>query len=334
MAMTLLVGGARSGKSSLAVRMAEGQSSPVVFIATGQPSDAEMAERIARHQAERPSHWRTIEVPRDVAGALAGVDPAHFVILDCLTLWTANLLEEDDATIPEVTAAMLTAIRSGAATSSVLARAVGAEMAVVDAGVGRPSADFTLSPALTDDEFAACFQQGREAAAGLDCDLLAIGEMGIGNSTSAAAIAAAVIGGDAAGWAGPGSGASGEVLENKRRAVAEGVRRIGEGEPLEALRQLGGGETAALAGRSPRPGCVPCRCCWTGLFPLRRSSPWKPPRRGRWIIAWRRMFPPNPVIAACWNGWGKPRCWTWKCGWGKDPGRCWPSPWCGRRRPR
>ena len=99
MAMTLLVGGARSGKSSLAVRMAEGQSSPVVFIATGQPSDAEMAERIARHQAERPSHWRTIEVPRDVMGALAGVDPAHFVILDCLTLWTANLLEEEDAAI-------------------------------------------------------------------------------------------------------------------------------------------------------------------------------------------------------------------------------------------
>ena len=149
---------------------------------------------------------------------------------------------------PEVTAAMLTAIRSGAATSSVLARAVGAEMAVIDAGVGRPSADFTLSPALTDDEFAACFQQGREAAAGLDCDLLAIGEMGIGNSTSAAAIAAAVIGDDAAGWVGPGSGASGEILDNKRRAVAEGVRRIGEVEPLEALRQLGGGETAVLAG--------------------------------------------------------------------------------------
>lgn len=149
---------------------------------------------------------------------------------------------------PEVTAAMLGAIRSGVATSSVLARTVGAEMAVVDAGVGRPSADFTLSPALTEDEFAACFQQGREAVAGLDCDLLATGEMGIGNSTSAAAIAAAVIGGDPAGWAGPGSGASGTVLENKRRAIAEGVRRAGAAEPMETLRQLGGGETAALAG--------------------------------------------------------------------------------------
>ena len=99
MAMTFLVGGARSGKSGLGVRMAEGDGSPVVFIATGEASDEEMAARIARHRAERPSHWRTVEAPRDVAGALAGVDPACFVILDCLTLWTANLLEEDDDSI-------------------------------------------------------------------------------------------------------------------------------------------------------------------------------------------------------------------------------------------
>lgn len=94
MAMTFLVGGARSGKSGLAVRMAVDGGAPVVFIATGERSDEEMAARIARHRAERPSHWRTVETPRDVAGALAEVDPAHFVVLDCLTLWTANMLEE------------------------------------------------------------------------------------------------------------------------------------------------------------------------------------------------------------------------------------------------
>lgn len=148
----------------------------------------------------------------------------------------------------EVTAAMLSAVRRGAATSSVMARHVGAELVALDAGVGRPSADFTLSPALTEAEFAARFDQGREAAARLDCDLLAVGEMGIGNSTSAAAVAAAVAGGDPASWAGPGSGVSGRALEAKRRTVAEGVRRAGDVEPLEALRQLGGGEMAALAG--------------------------------------------------------------------------------------
>ena len=147
---------------------------------------------------------------------------------------------------PEVTAAMVGAIREGAATSSVLAREAGVELAVIDAGVGCPSADLTCSPALSEEEFSACFEQGREAVAGLDCDLLAVGEMGIGNST-AAAVAAAVVGGDPADWTGPGSGASGPVLAAKWRAVAEGVRRAGPVEPLEALRHLGGGEMAALA---------------------------------------------------------------------------------------
>lgn len=149
---------------------------------------------------------------------------------------------------PEVTAAMVSAIAEGAATSSVLAREAGVELTVIDAGVGRPSADLTCAPALSEEEFSACFRQGREAVAGLDCDLLAVGEMGIGNSTAAAAVAAAVVGDDPAGWVGPGSGASGPVLEAKRRAVAEGVRRAGPVEALEALRHLGGGEMAALAG--------------------------------------------------------------------------------------
>ena len=149
---------------------------------------------------------------------------------------------------PEVTAAMVSAIAEGEATSSVLAREAGVELAVIDAGVGRPSADLTCAPALSEEEFWACFRQGQEAVAGLDCDLLAVGEMGIGNSTAAAAVASAVVGGDPAGWVGPGSGASGPVLEAKRRAVAEGVRRTGPVEALEALRHLGGGEMAALAG--------------------------------------------------------------------------------------
>lgn len=148
----------------------------------------------------------------------------------------------------EVTAAMLRAIRSGAATSSVMAKLVGAEMAVIDAGVGRPTADFTLEPAMTTQEFEESFSRGRSAAADLDCDLLAVGEMGIGNSTSAAAVAAAAVGGAAAGWVGPGSGVSGAALAAKRRTVEAGLRRAGAVPPLEALRQLGGREMAVLAG--------------------------------------------------------------------------------------
>jgi adenosyl cobinamide kinase/adenosyl cobinamide phosphate guanylyltransferase len=92
--LTLLIGGARSGKSSLAVQMAAGD---VVFIATGEPGDEEMAARIAEHRAERPDEWRTVEAPVDVVGALRDAPPDACVILDCLTLWIANTMDEERA---------------------------------------------------------------------------------------------------------------------------------------------------------------------------------------------------------------------------------------------
>jgi len=88
--LVVLVGGARSGKSRLAVERARAHGAPVTFIATGEAGDEEMAERIARHRAERPESWTTIEEPRDVHGALAAVPASHTVIIDCLSLWMAN----------------------------------------------------------------------------------------------------------------------------------------------------------------------------------------------------------------------------------------------------
>jgi adenosyl cobinamide kinase/adenosyl cobinamide phosphate guanylyltransferase len=99
MGITLLVGGARSGKSALAVRMAVAQAAPVVVIATGEARDAEMAERIERHRRERPAEWETIEEPLALAPTLAAVDPSACVVVDCLTLWVANLLERNGADI-------------------------------------------------------------------------------------------------------------------------------------------------------------------------------------------------------------------------------------------
>ena len=94
MALTLLLGGARSGKSALAVRLAGRWDGPVTVVVTGEARDAEMAERILRHRAGRPGHWRTVEAPGEVEAALAGAPADAFVVLDCLTLWVANLLEE------------------------------------------------------------------------------------------------------------------------------------------------------------------------------------------------------------------------------------------------
>ncbi|GAA5160243.1 bifunctional adenosylcobinamide kinase/adenosylcobinamide-phosphate guanylyltransferase [Ornithinimicrobium tianjinense] len=96
MPLTFLTGGARSGKSSVAVRRAERAGAPVVFVATGQAGDAEMAERIALHQAERPPHWSTVEAPLDLADAVAGIGPGHAVIVDCLSLWVSNLMGRGD----------------------------------------------------------------------------------------------------------------------------------------------------------------------------------------------------------------------------------------------
>ena len=92
MALTVLLGGARSGKSALAQRLAGRWDGPVTVVATGQARDAEMAERIARHRAARPSGWETVEEPLGLAAALAACGQGRFVVVDCLTLWVSNLL--------------------------------------------------------------------------------------------------------------------------------------------------------------------------------------------------------------------------------------------------
>jgi adenosyl cobinamide kinase/adenosyl cobinamide phosphate guanylyltransferase len=92
MPLTFLLGGARSGKSALALRLAA-RHDEVVFVATGEARDDEMAERIARHRAERPAHWRTVEEPLRLRAAIEAVPPGACLVVDCLSLWVANLLE-------------------------------------------------------------------------------------------------------------------------------------------------------------------------------------------------------------------------------------------------
>jgi adenosylcobinamide kinase / adenosylcobinamide-phosphate guanylyltransferase len=98
--LTLILGGARSGKSTHALALA-GDAARVLFIATGEPHDDEMAARIAAHKTERPSRWDTLEEPRALAAALQPRVAAYdVVILDCLTLWVSNLLLASPPTDP------------------------------------------------------------------------------------------------------------------------------------------------------------------------------------------------------------------------------------------
>jgi adenosylcobinamide kinase / adenosylcobinamide-phosphate guanylyltransferase len=87
--LTLVLGGARSGKSRYAERLISAMSPPWIYVATAEARDAEMAQRIAAHQARRGSEWRTVEAPSDLSGALASAQTGP-ILIDCLTLWLSN----------------------------------------------------------------------------------------------------------------------------------------------------------------------------------------------------------------------------------------------------
>jgi adenosylcobinamide kinase / adenosylcobinamide-phosphate guanylyltransferase len=89
----LVLGGARSGKSAFALRLAEASSAERLYVATATAGDEEMAARIARHQAERGPGWTTLEEPLEIARALqAEARPGRAILVDCLTLWLSNLM--------------------------------------------------------------------------------------------------------------------------------------------------------------------------------------------------------------------------------------------------
>jgi adenosylcobinamide kinase / adenosylcobinamide-phosphate guanylyltransferase len=92
MALVLLTGGARSGKSRLAIELARRQGRPVVVVATAEGLDDEMAIRIRRHRDERPVEWTTVEEPIELESAITGAPVQAFVVVDCLSLWAANLM--------------------------------------------------------------------------------------------------------------------------------------------------------------------------------------------------------------------------------------------------
>ncbi|HLJ21082.1 MAG TPA: nicotinate-nucleotide--dimethylbenzimidazole phosphoribosyltransferase [Stellaceae bacterium] len=149
----------------------------------------------------------------------------------------------------EVTKQMVQNFLDGGAAVNQLCRSVDADLRVYELALEEPTADFTRGPAMTDEDCASAMVYGMTAVE-TGIDLLAVGEMGIANTTSAAALCCALFGGEAEQWVGPGTGVAGDALQRKLAAVAEGVvRHRGEsGEPFDLLRRLGGRELAAIAG--------------------------------------------------------------------------------------
>ncbi len=150
---------------------------------------------------------------------------------------------------PEVTAQMVMNFEAGGAAINQLSRCFGASMTVEALELDRPTADFTREAAMNEAEFLAALATGWNAV-DPTADLLVTGEMGIGNTTPAAAIATAVFGGDAEDWVGRGTGVNDAGLALKARVVREGLARHADilADPIEVLRCLGGRELAAMSG--------------------------------------------------------------------------------------
>jgi len=180
----------------------------------------------------------------------------------------------------EVTAQMVANFKAGGAAINALAGAARLELKVVSLDLDRPTADFTAAPAMTETECLAAMTAGAETVeAGLD--VLVIGEMGIGNSTSAAALCSRSFGGDAQTWVGPGTGVNAEGVRRKI-AVVDAAMRFHADAPhtaFETLCRVGGREHAAMAGAVLRarqlrvPVILDGFICCAALAPLVRANP-------------------------------------------------------------
>jgi len=149
----------------------------------------------------------------------------------------------------EVTVQMVKNFVDGGAAVNQLCRAVDADLRVYEMALDTPTKDFTREPAMSDEECATAMAYGMMAVEP-GIDLLAVGEMGIANTTAAAALAAAIFGGPASAWVGPGTGVAGEALARKTVVVEQAVarHRAASDDGFELLRRLGGREFAAMVG--------------------------------------------------------------------------------------
>ena len=153
---------------------------------------------------------------------------------------------------PEVTVQMVANFEHGGAAINQLAKTFGARMDVVPLELDKPTADFTEGPAMSEAEVVAALRAGWDAVDS-GADLLVVGEMGIGNTTSAAAIAAQLFGGDAGDWTGRGTGVEGDALALKTQVVADALAAHGAArDGLDVLMRMGGRELAGMAGAMAR----------------------------------------------------------------------------------
>ncbi len=212
--------------------------------------------------------WQGRERPRIERGRVAVFAGNHGVAARGVSAFPAS-----------VTAAMVANFRAGGAAINALAAAAGLELVVVPLSLDQPTADFTTAPAMSEAECLDALNAGA-AVVGPDLNLLVLGEMGIANSTAAAALCALSLGGCGADWVGPGTGVDGAGIARKCAVVDEAlVRHTGADSPFEILRRVGGREIVAIAGAivAARLARVPVLLdgfiCCSAVAPLAAAYP-------------------------------------------------------------
>ncbi len=224
------------------------------LIARIRPADetvlAETQRRFDLKTKPRGSLGRVEELGCRIA-SIRGSVPATFSAAVVVAAADHGVAAEGVSAYPqEVTAQMLANFEAGGAAVSVLARAAGAELVVVDAGVGTGTASIATGPAMSRERALGGVLEGAARAAGLDVDAIALGEMGIGNTTAASALAAALLEVDPALVCGRGTGLDDEGLARKLAVVGRALTRNAPDprDPLGVLAALGGFEIAYLTG--------------------------------------------------------------------------------------
>lgn len=178
----------------------------------------------------------------------------------------------------EVTAQMVANFAAGGAAINQLCKAAGADLNVIALDLERPTRDITTDTAMDEDDCLDALQRG-VAAVDSSADILLLGEMGIGNSTIAAALAMAAYGGSAQGWVGPGTGSDAQGVALKARVIETAVARHGALSPMMRLAALGGREQAALCGAvlAARMARIPVLLdgfiCTAAVTPLHAANP-------------------------------------------------------------
>jgi nicotinate-nucleotide--dimethylbenzimidazole phosphoribosyltransferase len=216
--------------------------------------DSAAAERVVAREAELTKPPRSLGQLEDLIAWLARWQrrsPPSLDRIDVLVFaGNHGVAAQGVSAYPaEVTAQMVANFASGGAAINQLARVAGASLRVIPLSLDKPTADFTLEPAMDEDAFLAAVTAGHDAISS-EADLVCLGEMGIGNTTAAAAIAAALFGGGGTRWAGRGTGVDDRGLARKQGVINQALARH-EGalaDPLRVAAALGGRELAAILG--------------------------------------------------------------------------------------